>query len=459
MSLFDNLPAPGLEPKRLADDLEELQALGKDEEGSQHKDSPPPAKRSRLDELQQSQQEADARDAEDQYIPEQQHDLPEPGEATASTAAPPEASLGPDDQLGQALAKIASHISRSSKFAKASALLRQLLDTGTIDKDHRHQLFQAIKAAFADPSQATEPTLRKEYRRLMATVNEHAQVLSKAERAQLSVYSTWALTQNELFTDDSFMFNKVIAKLKSSISELLTADEELEAAARRLSGEETSSPDESGHPMPHREAKPADESDPFGLDTLLKEEQQQQPSKTTAAAAAAAAEKATTANESDPFGLDSFLQEEQQQQQQQEGNVPAGAPPAASCPPAAKAKSLAWSPAEQQVMVRQALLDCLTTAKGLHKLAWAQTSVELLIEHAFQQKVRFCSSQQQQLLELMNFVKAARVARRTGRGGGAMKGSDMTAFERARAEWGNAAVSVRGKVGSCGDAKSNNWLG
>eukprot|EP00955_Chlamydomonas_euryale_P046732 353493-Chlamydomonas_euryale.AAC.4 len=36
---------------------------------------------------------------------------------------------------------------------------------------------------------------------------------------------------------------------------------------------------------------------------------------------------------------------------------------------------------------------------------------------------------------------------------------DSTAFERARAEWGKATVSARGKVGGGGDGKSSNWLG
>ena len=440
MSLFGNLPAPGLESSRPEDDLDELEsqeeeeASGKDGDGEgnqQRENSPPPAKRPRIEQSEHAKAAAPSDDS-----------------------IPIDTLVGPNDQLGQALAKITSHISKPTKFAKASALLRQLLDTGTIDKDHRHQLFLAIKAAFSDPCQAIEPTLRKEYRRLMTAVNEHAQVLSKAERAQLAVYSTWALTQNELFTDDSFMFNKVVAKLKSSISELQPADEELEAAARRLSGEEPLSPEPSGQSILPLKTKPAGASDPFGLDSLFQE--QQQPS--TSSAAAAAGEDKKVGDESDPFGLDSFLQTEQQQKEQQDDNPPA-ASAAATAAAAAKQKSLAWSPAEQQVMLRQALLDCLSTAKTQHQLAWAQTSVELLMEHAFQQKDRFCSNQRQQLLELMNFVKAARVARRTGRGAGAAKGSEMTAFERARAEWGSAAISVRKGLGSGGDAKSNNWLG
>jgi hypothetical protein len=34
----------------------------------------------------------------------------------------------------------------------------------------------------------------------------------------------------------------------------------------------------------------------------------------------------------------------------------------------------AWTDAELSVMRRQALLDCVTAAKGMHKLAWARVS-------------------------------------------------------------------------------------
>lgn len=42
----------------------------------------------------------------------------------------------PAAQLSAALAKIANHISNSSKFAKASQLLRQVMDA--VDKAHRY---------------------------------------------------------------------------------------------------------------------------------------------------------------------------------------------------------------------------------------------------------------------------------------------------------------------------------
>jgi hypothetical protein len=122
------------------------------------------------------------------------------------------------------------------------------------------------------------------------------------------------------------------------------------------------------------------------------------------------------------------------------------------------------------VMHKQALLDCLVTARTRqHKLAWARTSVELLIEEAAKPAAqgglagRFVGGQRATLASLVAFVAAERAARKSGvnrRPGGKGTGEYQTSFERARAEWGSAAwVSARGKVGAAGDSKTAAWLG
>lgn len=107
----------------------------------------------------------------------------------------------PSQQISQALAKIANHIGNSSKFSKASQLLRQLMDA--IDKSHRNEFFHAITRAFSNPDHCIDPLLRKDYVRLLKAVNIRSEVLSKQQRAQLEVYNTWGLLRNELFTGQS----------------------------------------------------------------------------------------------------------------------------------------------------------------------------------------------------------------------------------------------------------------
>lgn len=100
----------------------------------------------------------------------------------------------------------------------------------------------------------------------------------------------------------------------------------------------------------------------------------------------------------------------------------------------------------------------LLQAKTYHKLPWARTSVEVLIEHFLKARSAFTPGQAAQLDELRSFVKAARFTRAQGPSQKEIN-RDSTSFERARAEWSKVEMSSRTKVGAQGDNKSQNWLG
>lgn len=264
--------------------------------------------------------------------------------------------------------------------------------------------------------------------------------------------------------DDSFIYNKVLNRIKTAISELSEADDAQEAAWAALSS--------------------GDVNDATKNSTEQQQQQQQQqqgmvaPAESKQAAAAKAA-----ADESDPFGLDEFIAREEAaaaaasaaasaaaQDTQAEAGHPPEAAAAAGNQTAFKAPSITWDTSTIEVMKKQALLDCLIAAKiHQHKLPWARTSIELLIEEVAKPAMqgglidKFVGSQRQHLQELLKFVHAERAARKSGvnrRQSGKGTGDYMTSFERARAEWGAASwVSARGKVGNQGDAKANNWLG
>ena len=42
-----------------------------------------------------------------------------------------------------------------------------------------------------------------------------------------------------------------------------------------------------------------------------------------------------------------------------------------------------------RVMRREAVVQCLLTARGQHKYAWARTGIELLIEHCHEHRARW----------------------------------------------------------------------
>lgn len=135
----------------------------------------------------------------------------------------------------------------------------------------------------------------------------------------------------------------------------------------------------------------------------------------------------------------------------------------------------AWDDAQALAARRQALLDCMLAAKAqyvnvrhgidashamlISLQAWAHTTVDMLVLGVVADlSNRFTAAQQPTLQDLKAFVQQQRIARRTGKGA-KPTGDGPTTFEKARAAWGHAEVSKRGKVGAGGDSKSAAWLG
>ncbi|KAG2436371.1 hypothetical protein HXX76_006678 [Chlamydomonas incerta] len=408
--------------------------------------------------------------------------------------------LSGPDQVSAALVKIGGHISNPDKFVKAAGLLRQLIDGSAAGRQHRELLFEVVKAAFSDLDAASDPGLRRDYMRLCHSLDKRQAaepgLFSRAQRAQLEVYRVLGFTQNEMHTDDSFVFNKVLSRIKEAVEALPPADEADEEAQAELQAAGDDS--DSDHDAEAEEAGGGGKSRPRveqdQAQERAQEEEQEGPAgaggsgEAPAAAGPAAAgpqlpqEQAAQEEpgagagvgdedvEADPFGLDSLLPAPKKKQAPPAPPPPP--PPAAAQAPAAAARggqgeagageregrAKVWSAAQCLVMRRQAYIECLITAKSMHKLQWARTSVELLVEHFNQRRDRFTGQQQLAIDEMVRFVRDSRKARASGPSVKELN-RDTTSFERARSEWSRAKVSARGKVGAQGDAKANNWLG
>ena len=60
------------------------------------------------------------------------------------------------------------------------------------------------------------------------------QVFSQRQKGQLDVYGLWGVLRGQLLTDDSFVFNKILNRIKESIQHLSDAAEEDEDALLRV---------------------------------------------------------------------------------------------------------------------------------------------------------------------------------------------------------------------------------
>lgn len=60
------------------------------------------------------------------------------------------------------------------------------------------------------------------------------QLFSQRQKGQLDVYGLWGVLRGQLLTDDSFVFNKVLKRIKESIEHLSDVSEEDEEALLRV---------------------------------------------------------------------------------------------------------------------------------------------------------------------------------------------------------------------------------
>jgi hypothetical protein len=310
------------------------------------------------------------------------------------------------DPILAALHRITSHIANPKKFTKASELLRQLLTQSPSALDvsnrrHGNAVFTALVASMEeDPSKSNDPLLAREYSKLFTVASKRPELFTPAQRAQLDIYGLWAVVLNQLLTtDDSFMFSKTVNTIKEMISELpvLEFPEQVEEEEKAFV-----SPYEVG-----------------------------EKNKNFSAVAPAARE-------------DGELEEKEVDKDDDNTRV--------------------WSEVAIIGHRRAALTSCIQSGKECYKNLWARTSIDLLVEHASKHaqhsNQHFLPSQCAVIEEMVAFVREQKVARKTkGGSGGGGGGGDVTAFDRARADWGKSTLSSRGGVGSGGDHKSEAWLG
>lgn len=331
--------------------------------------------------------------------------------------------LQADDQVRAALLRLAQHIGHPKKFAKASPLLRELLVGGKLQEQHGRLLFEVLRLSMLDTDAADRPEVRREYMKLFSTASKFKELFTTKERQQLDVYGVWAVLRAQLHTDDSFSFNKVLGELKQQVVALAEADPEEDALLEQLRARQQ---DAGSSAVLHAEAQGA-------ADAAQRVEPRTNPA---------------SAPELDPFGLDALLDAQEQVEKQQ----------AQAQPKKRRSASTVWTAAECSAARRQALLDCMVSAKAQYAHAWARTGYDLMVEEvAAQHRDKFTPKQQQELFALRDFVQKQRAVRKMGPSA-VERRRDTTAFDAARAEWSRATVSARGKVGT-GDHRNEAWLG
>ncbi|KAL3834055.1 hypothetical protein ACJIZ3_008791 [Penstemon smallii] len=323
------------------------------------------------------------------------------------TEAPPEKRLrfktttdASEKQVIEAMHKIASHIKNRSKFSKATKLVIQLIQAGSVKPATKDDFFALLEASMLLSTTCNDPSLREDYHALFSAAQDVADCLSEKQQNLLSTWTIRAVWANDLFTDDSFVFSKATGRIKESISNLPIAtkdDDDMEEAIAlkdETSGVLVVTSDE------HVNKEEEEESDPFGLDSLI-------PKK---------AEKIK--------GKKDAKEEE-------------------------KRRFLASQ--------REALISCLEIAAKRYKTPWCQTAIDILAKHAFDNISRFTTLQREAIHKLWVSIRDQQTRRKQGK---SVSGKlDLNAFESLQQKYSTEKISIRRSVGGSGDRKCQQWLG
>ncbi|XP_009623612.1 uncharacterized protein [Nicotiana tomentosiformis] len=333
-----------------------------------------------------------------------------PAESQPETSAPEKrlrfktTTDASETQVIEAMQKITSHIKNIPKFSKASKLVLQLIQAGSVKPATSDHFFAILEAAMSSLTTCNDPSVRADYHELFSAVQDTIECLSKKQQNMITTWTMRAVVANDLFTDDSFVFSKATGRIKEAISNLPVATEDDDVEEAACLEEKTEAVNEDA-PTGNKE-----ESDPFGLDALIpstsKKDDKSKGKRVTLAKARKGGEEETKR----------FLRSQ-----------------------------------------REALISCLEIAANRYRTPWCQTAIDILVKHAFDNISRFTSRQRDAIEKLWASVREQQVRRKQGK---SVSGKlDVNAFEHLQAKYATEKISIRRAVGGSGDRKCQQWLG
>lgn len=385
--LFQDLPPPTVPPTHQS-------STATSSDNSSQKPPPPPALKSALK-------------------------RPKPPPESQPEAAPPGKRLrfktttdASENQVIDAMQKIASHIRNPSKFCKASKLAIQLIQAGSVKPATSDHFFAILEGAMSTLSNCYDPSLRADYHALFSAAQDSTDCLSKKQHNMLNSWTIRAVWANDLLTDDSFVFSKATGRIKDAISSLpvVTEDDDREEAVNLKEEPKLVNADEKMNEVsPHATSEQHEELDPFGLDRLITDTTKKD-------------EKSKGKNE--PLTRSKKDEEENQRFLKSQ---------------------------------REALISCVEIAAKRYKTPWCQTSIDILSKHAFDNISRFTTGQRRAIEKLWASIREQQTLRKQGK---SVSGKlDVNAFEWLQQKYANEKISIRHCVGGSGDRRAQQWLG
>ncbi|KAK4369805.1 hypothetical protein RND71_009280 [Anisodus tanguticus] len=369
-----------------------------------------------------------------------------------------------ETQVIEAMQKIASHIKNTSKFSKASKLALQLIQAGSVKPATSDHFFAILEAAMSSLTACNEPPVRADYHELFTAAQDTIECLSKKQQNMITTWTMRAVVANDLFTDESFTYYEGTLARSTLHEDSLQRDLLLEydpycllfSSSRsfiklldfstQLLLLEVSIPNRVQFSKATGRIKEAISNLPVATEDDDGDEAAALKEKTEAVN-----DEAQTDNkeESDPFGLDDLIPSTSKKDDKSKVKRVT----------ATKARKGQEEEETKRFLrsQREALISCLEIAANRYKTTWCQTSIDILVKHAFDNVSRFTSRQRDAIEKLWASVREQQIRRKQGK---SVSGKlDVNAFEHLQAKYANEKISIRRAVGGSGDRKCQQWLG
>lgn len=101
--------------------------------------------------------------------------------------------------------------------------------------------------------------------------------------------------------------------------------------------------------------------------------------------------------------------------------------------------------------------DCYLTGPIVKWLCRAQTIIDILVKHAYDNALKFTSVQRNAIENLWTSVREQQMRRKQGKSSSSKL--DVTSFERLQHQYSRETISIRRAVGSSGERSAEQWLG
>jgi hypothetical protein len=140
-----------------------------------------------------------------------------PAAASSSADKAPTPAGPARDEVAEGAPRLGEHIKSASKFNKVASMCFALLDAGRVTRANAGPFFSVLEAALENPLRLREQPYRVAYRKLFTAALAKSALFPERAQPTLKLWRLSVLAQLDLFTDDSYQFNRAASQIREAM--------------------------------------------------------------------------------------------------------------------------------------------------------------------------------------------------------------------------------------------------